>query len=305
VAGEQQRHDLVADLRVVELGAVLVLRVEQQREDVLATLARAPAAGDLVVDQRVEAPARLLQLRPRRARAAHDLQEVVARPEPERVLEVDGRIGFPRARPVGVEPEQRPHGDAQREVARPGVEVEAGAVSPRLERPADLVAHRVQGRRDPLAVERGQHDPPRAAVEVAVDREQPVAEQRHQVAHVPVAPGEVVGVRDGDVVVGLGPEHEDDVAVEDPQREDGPEALVGVEQQRQRAVGEVPRPAQARRRLAGRERDGRVALGLEVQREAQEGVRRDRRRTRERHRLAANPTGWLASTAISPSRWLS
>ena len=56
---------------------------------------------------------------------------------------------------------------------------------------------------DLLAVEGGQHDLPRAAVEVAVDREQPVAEQRDQVAEVAFAPDEVAGVRDEDVVVGL------------------------------------------------------------------------------------------------------
>ena len=44
VAGEQQRHDLVADLQVGERVAVLVAGVEQQAEDVLPALAAgAPA----------------------------------------------------------------------------------------------------------------------------------------------------------------------------------------------------------------------------------------------------------------------
>ena len=50
-----------------------------------------------------------------------------------------------------------------------------------------------------------------AAVEVAVGRQQAVAEQPDQVAEVAVAPEEVGCVGDGHVVVGGGPEHEDDV----------------------------------------------------------------------------------------------
>ena len=75
---------------------------------------------------------------------------------------------------------------------------------------------------------RRQHDPPRAAVEVAVDRQQAVAHQPDQVAEVALAPGEVGSVRDEHVVVGLRPEHEHDVRVEQPQREDRAVALVAT-----------------------------------------------------------------------------
>ena len=51
---------------------------------------------------------------------------------------------------------------------------------------------------------------------------QPVPEQRDQVAQMPLAPGEVVGVGDGHEVVGLRPDHEHRVPVQDPQREDRP-----------------------------------------------------------------------------------
>ena len=67
VAGEQERHDLVADLHVAERVAVLVVGVEQQAEDVRPALARGAAAGDLGVDQRVELARRLLHARPGRA----------------------------------------------------------------------------------------------------------------------------------------------------------------------------------------------------------------------------------------------
>ena len=65
----------------------------------------------------------------------------------------------------------------------------------------------------------------------AVDGQQPVAQQRDQVAHVARAPEEVLGVRHQHVVVGLGAEHEDGVVMEDLEREDRAEALVGVDQQ--------------------------------------------------------------------------
>jgi len=61
VPGEHQRHDLIADLQVAERVAVLVSGVEQQAEDVLATLAGCAAAGDLRVDQLVELARRALQ----------------------------------------------------------------------------------------------------------------------------------------------------------------------------------------------------------------------------------------------------
>ena len=133
-------------------------------------------------------------------------------------------------------------------------------------------------------------------MEVAVDRQQSVAHQPDQIAEVRFAPGEVGGVRDGDVVVGGRPEHEDDVAVEQPQREDRPEALVGVEQQRQRIVGEAPRAREREARLAGRERNARRALLAQVAEHRREGVGvEQRRRADERHAAAYNKTGWLAS----------
>ena len=121
------------------------------------------------------------------------------------------------------------------------------------------------------------------AVEVAVDRQQPVAEQRDQVAQVALAPREVRGVRDGHVVVGLGPEHEHDVAVEDAQREDRAVALVGLEQQRQRVARERVVRAQSERRVAGRERHRRAALGAHVAGHPRERVRRDRGGRAQRH----------------------
>src|ERR1700704_3772649 len=89
-----------------------------------------------------------------------------------------------------------------------------------------------------------QHDPAREAGEFAVDRQQTVAHQPDQVAEVPVAPREVRRVRDEDVVVCLRPEHEDDVRVEQAQREDRAVARVVLEQHLERFVREAARASE-------------------------------------------------------------
>ncbi len=124
-------------------------------------------------------------------------------------------------------------------MARPLVQVDHGAGDERVGGLPDLVLDHLRGRRDPLAVERRQHHPAVRAVVGAVGRQQPVAEQHDQAAQLAVAPGEVLGAGDEDVVVGLRPEHEDDVVVKDPQREDRPVALVGVDQHAHRVLDEA------------------------------------------------------------------
>jgi hypothetical protein len=117
-----------------------------------------------------------------------------------------------------------------------------------------------------------QHDPPRAPVVGAVDGEHPVAEQRDQVAEAALAPAEVVRVGDGDVVVRLRPEHEHAAGVQDPDREDRPEALVGVEQDGQRIA---PKRARARETEVRRARGQRLverALGDDVARQPAQRV---------------------------------
>ena len=264
MAGEQQRHHLVADLQVGERVAVLVVGVEQQAEDVLPALAGGAAAGDLRVDQRVELARGPLQTRPRRAGAAQDAQEVLGRVERQRLLEQAGGIDRAGLLAVGIDSEQRAHRHAQGQAAGPGVEVDGGAGRELVERARRLLHDHLDRRGDVLAVEGRQHDHARAAVELAVDREQPVAHQADEVAEVGLAPEEVGGVGDGDVVVGGRPEHEHDVAVEQPQREDRAEALVGLEQHRQRFVGEAARAGQREAGFARRERNGRRALVAQV-----------------------------------------
>ncbi len=161
----------------------------------------------------------------------------------ERPLEVVRRRGA-RVAVVGVEAEERPHGDPHREVPCPVVDVDDLAGPPRVKRLTGLGHHRLDRRLDPLAVERRHHDPPRSVVVGVVDGQEAVAEERDEVAEAALAPVEVVRVRDRDVVVRLGPEHEDVPHVEEPHAEDRPVLLVEGEHQPQRVAHEVARADQ-------------------------------------------------------------
>ncbi len=273
VAGEQQRHDLVADLAVGEGGAMLVGGVHEQREHVLAARAAGAPAGDLRADQAGERALGFLLTIPGRERSAEHAQGVVAGVEGQGLLEQGGGVDRARGGAVGIQAEQRAHGDAQGQPARPGVEVDGLAGNEgAVQRGGGLLDHRVERGEDALAVEGGEHDLAGGAVKVAVGREQAVAGEADQVAEVGGAPEEVGGVGDGDVVVGLGPEREHGVGVEEPEREDGPEALVGLEQQRQGVVGEALGAGKRGRGFPGRERHGGGALVEEILDEGDERV---------------------------------
>ncbi len=105
---------------------------------------------------------------------------------------------------VRVEAEQRAHGDPHRQVAGPLVDVDRLPGAPARERCARLLEHHIDRGDDVLAVKRRHHDPSRAVVVGAVDRQEPVAEERDQVAEARLAPVELLGVLDGDVSVRLG-----------------------------------------------------------------------------------------------------
>ncbi len=297
MAREQQRHHLVAQVLVAEAPAVLVLRVEQQGEEVRAALAGRPPPGDLAEDDLVEPPPRRVHPRPRRARAAQDLQEVVARVERQRVLELRRRVHLP-AHAVGVEAEERAHGDAQRQLTGRPVEVDLAARLPALERPVGLLLHRGVRRAamrswwkagSMILRERRWKSPS------IVSRPSPSS--GHQLAEAAVAPREVLRVGDEHVVVGLGPEGEDVDVVQDPQAEDRPVALVGVQQHRQR-VAEHRAGARHRERDVPRRQLVRdPSLVADVAHHPPDGVRRQRGgRAGERHRR--DHTAWLAGQPV-------
>ena len=242
MAGEHQRHQLVADLAVGEALPRLVADVEQQAEHVHPARVRARAAvGDLVEDDLVEHFARGEHLAPGRARAAQEAEREIDPVELEGPLEVLGR-GRAFAGLVGVEPEQGAHRDPHRQPPHPLVDVDDLAAAQHLDRRRRLVDHRLDRGGDLLAVEGGHHRRPGVVVVVVVDRQQAVAEQRDQVAEARLAPVEVLRVGDRHVVVGLRPEHEDDLGVEQAQGEDRPELFIAAEQDRQRVAGDLQRP---------------------------------------------------------------
>ena len=113
-------------------------------------------------------------------------------------------------------------------------------------------------------MEGGHHDRPRPVVVVVVDRQQAVAEQRDQVAEARLAPVEVLRVGDGDEVVGLRPEHEDDPGVEQAHAEDRPVLFVVGEQQRQRVVGDLVGAGEAEVARPGRVLAPPPPLGAQV-----------------------------------------
>jgi hypothetical protein len=152
-------------------------------------------------------------------------------------------------------------------------------------RPLGFLGHDRGRGREPLAVKGRQHDVAGSTVVVAVGGEQAVAEQRDQVAHPAVAPAEVGGVGDRDVVVCLRAEGEHDRRVEQADREHGPEALVAAQQQLQRLALELARPAHAEPELAGRPGASGGALGAHVRPDAVDYARRHGGRRRHAHRI--------------------
>jgi hypothetical protein len=231
-----------------------------------AALAVLGGLGFLHRRRTVEPAAGGEHLRPRGARAAQHLQPVVAAEEGERLLEVPGRVAAGPARPVGVDPEEGAQGDAQGQAARPAVDLDDVAGAPARDGRLGLLAHGLLGGGDALAVEGGEHDAAVAVVALAVDGQEPVAEQRDELAEAAVAPAEGVGLRDEHLVVGLGAEDEDVARVEDPQREHGTVPLVGVEQQPQGIADHPGGPAQAEVDVAGRQPPGRPALPGQLRR---------------------------------------
>ena len=88
MAGEHQRHHLVADLAVGEGLAVLAAGGDEQAEDVLAArVGGGAAAADLLVDDPVEDTAGGDHLAPGRAGAAQQAQGEVDAEVAERLLE--------------------------------------------------------------------------------------------------------------------------------------------------------------------------------------------------------------------------
>ena len=266
--------------------------ISRLRMSIFSGSGSARPLDDLAVDDLVEHAARAHHLRPGRAWAAQQAQVEVGSVEAERPLEVLGGGGS-LAGLVGIEAEQRPHRDPHRQAAHPLVDVDhlpgrkrsiAGVAS------ATIASHRGG---DLLAVEGGHHDLAGAVVVGVVDRQQAVAKQRDQVAEARLAPVEVLRMGDGDEVVRLRAEHEDDRAVQQADAEDRPVLLVEGEQHRQRVARRLQGAAEVEalrpRRIGAAAAD--FELGANVfERRATPGWRSAA--------AVARPAGWLGRPSV-------
>ncbi len=180
MTGEEERHGLVADLKVRHRGAVFVPRREQHAQEVAAVIALTAALTNDLVEDRVElgdgAPA--LHVRPCRheRRDRHERAELSHRAFHR---DGEGATDLAGARTdLGVE--QRLADDLEREPHHPLGDVED---STRLERRREGLAalcdeRRVRG--DAPVREGGRDEPPLAGVNVPFAGEETPAEQRPQ-----------------------------------------------------------------------------------------------------------------------------
>ena len=172
MAGDEQRHELVAQLAVGHRLPVLVARGEQHREHVVGRLARAPALVDEREDQLVGALAHVDEARPRRERpeaAAERRQQRQRRgAEVEQLLERDAQLV--ELRPGG-EPEHRAQDDLERQRLRALVQREPLVRAPGGDLALGDVLHHADERAHALAVEGGQHQLALRQVLAAVEQQ--------------------------------------------------------------------------------------------------------------------------------------
>ena len=206
--GEQQRHHLVAQL-LRRTAASRPRRSASSSSDRMST-PRSPARPppvDLGEDHPVEPRPCAVHRPPRRCpgrAASAPRSPCPSSPAPARTPRPSRRRarGPGRSRTAPASRRAAPAGASRR---RGRAACPARQASSARSASSTMIAVR---RGELLAVEGRQHDPARAPVVVAVDREQAVAEQRDQVAHRAVAPAEVRRVRHGHVVVRLRAERE-------------------------------------------------------------------------------------------------
>jgi peptidylprolyl isomerase len=159
VPGDEQRHELVAQLAIGHRPAALVAGGEEHREHVVGLLARAAALVDQGEDQLVGAVAHVDEARPGRQRpeaAAEGRQQRQRRgAEVEQLLERDAQLVEPRA---GREAEDRAQDDLERQRLRALVQDERLAGAPAVDLARGDLLHQSDERPHPLAVEGGQHE---------------------------------------------------------------------------------------------------------------------------------------------------
>ena len=181
VAGQEERHDLVAHLPVGHAAAVVgVLRLQQHREQVAAVLAAGAPRGDDAVDDRVElagppaASAGCAASAPSRG-ASGRLASARRSPPSARA----GASATSSRSPPNLGVEERLGDDGLGERHHLGVDVADLAVRPAAEPARGVGGHHLAVGGDALAVERGLHEPalaqPRVALAAAAGRRRAAA----------------------------------------------------------------------------------------------------------------------------------
>jgi hypothetical protein len=187
VTGQQQRHQLVAQLAVAERLVVFVAGLQQHREDVVVAghVGLSAAGVNLLVDDAVGRGDELVEATPRAARArvlrAGDLQRQQTQLAGGGIEQAPQRC--PDALdPLGVvEPKDGAEDDLQGDRLHRGSGGERGAVRPGGDLALGDRTHRLPVSLHPLAVEGGQHQPALAHVLGAVEQQhRAVAQQRSQ-----------------------------------------------------------------------------------------------------------------------------
>ena len=221
VAGQQQGHDLVAELPVGHAAAValLVAGLQEDRQQVAAA-GRGPAAlGDDAVDDGVQAQEAVAGPAVGRRRQPQGQRDQATAAGGEVVHQHDERLAD-LAGPVGdVHVEEGAGGDAERELRHLGVNVAGFAVAPGIEHAPRQGNDRLGVGGDALAAKGGLHEAALAQPELAFAQEQAVAQPGDQHAlsevldEVAVAGGEdfldAVGVADEGDAAGAHAQGED------------------------------------------------------------------------------------------------
>ena len=179
VAGEEDRHRLVAHLRIAHPAAVafFVARQQQHRQQIAAVIRRRAPLVDDPVDQPVER--RLCTVVPADGRQRQALEDRRKRRHRHRKRLEDRRQRLAHRPGVRVEvgAEQRFADDRQREAVHFAGDVEGLAVAPPRRRALRVRHHRVRVGGNALLVESRLREPALAAMEIGLARQQPFAEQ--------------------------------------------------------------------------------------------------------------------------------
>ena len=181
MAGDEERDELVAELLVGHRRAVLVARIEEEREDVGTSCPVPTAAPDLVVEDAV-ALLHCAEEPPVVAEATEiDLHERDQERRPR--AELQHALGDPNhlLQTRALEAEHRPDDHAEGDVLHRLVERERLAVREGVDRVVRDVEHRLPVDLHPLSEERREQELPLSTVLLTIDHEHgAIAEERRE-----------------------------------------------------------------------------------------------------------------------------